>query len=142
MLKITIYPLQNADCFWLPCLLSRRPHVMRTLRFLVPVRALRIYIDRSASFRQSDQLSCVLRWLCEGPYQNRGFPLDCGRYQGCLYEPRLECPFHIRVYLTRVIAFCAWLRGMSIQDIYFAAGWSSQNTFARFYKLDGQSFAS
>ncbi len=46
-----------------------------------PVRALRIYIDRSASFRQSDQLSCVLRWLCEGPYQNRGFPLDCGRYQ-------------------------------------------------------------
>ncbi len=71
-----------------------------------------------------------------------GFPLDCGRYQGCLYEPSLECPFHIRVYSTRFIAFCAWLRGMSIQDIYFAAGWSSLNTFARFYKLDGQSFAS
>ncbi len=91
-----------------------------------PVRVLRIYIDRSASFRQSDQLSCVLRWLCEGPYQNRGFPLDCGRYHGCLYEPRLECPFHIRVYSTRVIASCAWLRGMSIQEICFAAGWSSQ----------------
>ncbi len=34
----------------------------------------------------------------------------------------LECPFHIRVYSTRVITFCAWLRGMSIQDICFAAG--------------------
>ncbi len=57
-----------------------------------PVRALRIYIDRSASFRQSDQLSCVLRWLCKRPYQNRGFPLDCGRYHGCLYEPRFGMP--------------------------------------------------
>ncbi len=44
----------------------------------------------------------------------------------------LECPFHIRVYLTRVIAFCAWLRGMSIQEICFAAGWSSQNTLPGF----------
>ncbi len=58
-----------------------------------PVRALRIYIDRSASFRQSHQLSCVLRWLCEGPYQNRGFPLDCGHYHGCIYEPRFGMPF-------------------------------------------------
>ncbi len=38
----------------------------------------------------------------------------------------LECPFHIRVYSTRVIASCAWLRGMSIQEICFAAGWSSR----------------
>ncbi len=40
----------------------------------------------------SDQLSCVLRWLCERPYQNRGFPLDCGCYHGCLYEPRFGMP--------------------------------------------------
>ncbi len=33
-------------------------------------------------------------------------------------------------------------RGMSIQDICLAAGWSSQNTFARFYKRDVQSLAS
>ncbi len=44
----------------------------------------------------------------------------------------LECPFHIRVYSTRVIASCAWLRGMSIQEICFAAGWSSQNTLPGF----------
>ncbi len=44
----------------------------------------------------------------------------------------LECPFHIRVYSTRVIASCAWLRGMSIQEICFAAGWSSQNTLSGF----------
>ncbi len=44
----------------------------------------------------------------------------------------LECPFHIRVYSTRVIASCAWLRGMSIQEICFAVGWSSQNTLPGF----------
>ncbi len=44
----------------------------------------------------------------------------------------LEFPFHIRVYSTRVIASCAWLRGMSIQEICFAAGWSSQNTLPGF----------
>ncbi len=44
----------------------------------------------------------------------------------------LECPFHIRVYSTRVIASCAWLRGMFIQEICFAAGWSSQNNLPGF----------
>ncbi len=44
----------------------------------------------------------------------------------------LECPFHIRVYSTRVIASCAWLKGMSIREICFAAGWSSQNTLPGF----------
>ncbi len=44
----------------------------------------------------------------------------------------LECPFHIRVYSTRVIASSAWLRGMSIREICFAAGWSSQNTLPGF----------
>ncbi len=55
----------------------------------------------------------------------------------------LECPLHIRANSTRAIASSgAWSRGMSIQDICLAAGWSSQNTFARFYKLDVQSLAS
>ncbi len=55
----------------------------------------------------------------------------------------LECPLHIRGHSTRAIA-SSWAgsRGMSIQDICLAAGWSSQNTFARFYKLDVQSLAS
>ncbi len=59
-----------------------------------PVRALRIYIDRSASFRQSDQLF-VLRWLCERPgrFKTKAFPLDCRRYYGCLYEPRFGMSF-------------------------------------------------
>ncbi len=38
-----------------------------------PVRALRIHIDHSASFRQSDQLF-VATCAKAGPYQNRGFP--------------------------------------------------------------------
>ncbi len=64
----------------LPCLLSHRLHTMRMLRFGTPIwvcliRALRIYIDRSASFRQSTNFSCatvVVRRA--GSYQNRGFP--------------------------------------------------------------------
>ncbi len=98
-----------------------------------PVRALRIYINRSASFRQSDQLLCVLWWLYEGP----------GCVEAAYTSQGLECPLHIRAQSTRAIASSwTWSRGMSIQDICLAAGWSSQNTFARFYKLDVQSLAS
>lgn len=50
---------------------------------------------------------------------------------------------HIRAHSTRPITSSwVWLRGRSIQDICFAADWSSQNTFARFYKLEVSSFAS
>ncbi len=36
----------------------------------------------------------VLWWLCEGPGRNKteAFPLDCGHYHGCLYEPRFGMP--------------------------------------------------
>ncbi len=55
----------------------------------------------------------------------------------------LECPLHIRAHSTRVIASSwAWSRAMSILDICVAASLSSQNNFARFYKLDVQSLAS
>ncbi len=50
-----------------------------------PVRALRIYIDRSASFRQSDQLFVCYCGFARGT-KTETFPLDCGRYYGCLYK--------------------------------------------------------
>ncbi len=110
-----------------------------------PVRALRIYIDHSASFRQSDQL-----FVCYGG-SAKGRAVSKQRLSHWIVEAitaaytsrGLECPLHIKAHSTRAIASSwAWSRGMSIQDICFAAGWSSQNTFARFYKLDVQSLAS
>ncbi len=110
-----------------------------------PVRALRIYIDSSASFRQSDQL-----FVCYGGCA-KGRAVSKQRISHWIVDAitaaytsqGLECPLHIRGHSTRAIASSwAWSRGMSIQDICVAAGWSSQNTFARFYRLDVQSFAS
>ncbi len=110
-----------------------------------PIRPLRIYIDRSASFRQSDQL-----FVCYGGCA-RGRAVSKQRLSHWIVNAitaaytsqGLECPLHIRDHSTRAIASSwAWLRGMSIRDICDAAGWSSQNTFAKFYKRDIQSFAS
>ncbi len=110
-----------------------------------PVRALRIYINRSASFRQSDQL-----FVCYGGCA-RGRAVSKQRLSHCIVDAitaactsqGLECPLHIRRHSTRAIdSSWAWSRCMSIRDICVAAGWSSQNTFSRFYKLDVQSFAS
>ncbi len=110
---------------------------------LCPVRALRIYIDRSASFRQSDQLFVCYGGCAKGQAISKQ-RLSHWIVDTAAYTCRgLECPLHIRAHSTRAIASSwAWSRGMSIRDICVAAGWSSQNTFARFYKLDVQSLAS
>ncbi len=31
----------------------------------------------------------------KGRIKKEVYPLDCGRYHGCLYEPRFGMPFHI-----------------------------------------------
>ncbi len=58
------------------------------------IRALRIYIDFSASFRQSDPLFVCYGGCAKGQasVETRTFPLDCGRYHGCIYEPRFGMP--------------------------------------------------
>ncbi len=130
-----------------PLLQSYRLHRgrMPRLQCPAPVRALRIYIDRSASFRQSDQL-----FVCYGG-STKGRAVSKQRLSHWIVDAimeayasqGLECPLHIRGHSTRAIASSwAWSRGMSIPDICLAAVWSSQNTFARFYKLDVQSLAS
>ncbi len=84
------------------------------------VRALSIYIDRSASFRQSDQL-----FVCYGGCA-KGRAISKQRLSHWIVDPitaaytcrGLECPLHIRAHSTRAIASSwAWSRGMSIQDI-------------------------
>ncbi len=104
-----------------------------------------LYIDRSASFRQSDQLFVCYGGCARGRAvsKQRLFHWIVDAITAAYTSQGLECPLHIRGHSTRAIASSwAWSRGMSIRDICVAAGWSSQNTFARFYKLDVQSFAS
>lgn len=48
----------------------------------------------------------------------------------------------IRALMRAIASSWAWSKGTSIRDICFAASWSSQNTFGRFYKLGVLSLAS
>ncbi len=65
-----------------------------------------------------------------GSYQNRGFPTGLWTLSRLLIWANVWNA--LSHHSTRDITSWAWLRGMSIQHICFTAGWSSQNTFARF----------
>ena len=108
------------------------------LAFLCPVRALRVYIDRTQSFRTSDQL-----FVCYGG-QQKGKAVSKQRLAHWLvdaitraYESQGEpCPPRLRAHSTRsVAASWALAQGASLTDICRAAGWATPNTFARFYSL-------
>ncbi len=108
------------------------------LALLCPVRALRIYVDRTRSFRSSDQLFVyhggqqkgkavskqrLAHWIVDAvalAYQSQGEP----------------CPLGVRAHSTRSVAAShALAHGASLADIYRAAGWATPNTFARLYSL-------
>ncbi len=98
-----------------------------------------------ASFRQSNQLV-----VCYGGCA-RGRAVSKQRLSHWIVDAimaaytnqGLECPLHIRGHSPRAMASSwAWSRGMSIQDICVAAGWSFWEYFRQFYRLDVQSFAS
>ena len=106
---------------------------------LCPVRALKTYVDRSASWRESDQL-----FVCFG-HKNRGHAVTKQRMSHWLveaislaYEARgLASPLGVKAHSTRAVASSqAALSGSSMADICAAAGWSSPNTFIKFYSLD------
>ncbi len=108
------------------------------IALLCPVRALRIYVDRTQSFRTSDQL-----FVCFGG-QQKGRAVSKQRLAHWIveaivlaYQARcLPCPLGVRAHSTRGVASSwalAW--GASIADICKAAGWATPNTFARFYNL-------
>ena len=106
---------------------------------LCPVRALRLYITRSAAFRLSEQLfvsfgghtkglaaskQTLSRWIVDAV--------------ATAYASKdLQCPLGIRAHSTRGVASSwAWSSGISIYDICTAAGWASPSTFVRFYNLE------
>ncbi len=108
------------------------------LALLCPIRALCIYVDRTRSFRSSEQLLVcyggqqkgkavskqrLAHWIVDAialAYQSQGKP----------------CPMGVRAHSTRSVASSyALAHGASLADICRAAGWVTPHTFARFYSL-------
>ncbi|KAL0147769.1 hypothetical protein M9458_056912, partial [Cirrhinus mrigala] len=109
------------------------------LSLLCPVRALRMYVERSAPFRKSDQL-----FVCFGG-RNKGQPVTKQRLSRWIVDAislaysslGLECPVGVRAHSTRGVASSwAWSSGVSMAEICAAAGWASPSTLTRFYSLD------
>ncbi len=108
------------------------------LALLCPVRALRLYTDRTQSLRTSDQL-----FVCYGG-QQKGKAVSKQRMVHWIvdaialaYQAQgVPCPLRLHAHSTRGVASSwALARGASLTDICRAAGWATPNTFARFYSL-------
>ena len=104
------------------------------LALLCPVRALRVYVDRTRSFRTSDQL-----FICYGG-QQKGKAVSKQRMAHWIvdaialaYQAQgVPCPLRLHAHSTRGVASSwALARGASLTDICRAAG----STFARYYSL-------
>ncbi len=109
------------------------------LHMLCPVRALKLYVDRSKVWRKSPQLL-----ICFGAGR-RGLATSKQRIShwvrdaiSLAYEAReLPSPLSLRAHSTRGVASSqALFRWVPLEDICVAAGWSSPHTFVRFYNLD------
>ncbi|KAI2647506.1 ORF V: Enzymatic polyprotein [Labeo rohita] len=105
---------------------------------LCPVRALRIYVDRTRHFRHSEQL-----FVCFGG-QQKGNAVSKQRLAHWVvdaislsYKNQGEpCPLGVRAHSTRSVASSyALAHGASLANICRAAGWVTPNTFAWFYNL-------
>ncbi len=103
-----------------------------------PVRELRYYVERTQSFRTSDQL-----FVCHGGRQ-KGNAVSKQRIAHCIvdaitlaYQAQgVPYPFRLRAHSIRSVASSwALARGASLTDICRAAGWATPNTFDRFYSL-------
>ncbi len=96
-----------------------------------PVRELRYYVERTQSFRTSDQL-----FVCHGGRQ-KGNAVSKQRMAHWIvdaitlaYQAQgVPYPFRLRAHSTRSVA------SSSLTDICRAAGWATPNTFDRFYSL-------
>ncbi len=109
------------------------------LHMLCPVQSLKIYVDRSNIWRKSPQLLVCFgagqAWACHIKANN--FSLGERRIS-LAYEVRgLPSPLSVRAHSTRSVASSqAVFRGVPLEEMCVAAGWSSPQTFVRFYNLD------
>ncbi len=104
------------------------------MSLLCPVRALRVYIEHSASYRKSEQLFVVFsNWAKGGPVTSQGISRWLVDDITLAYSSLgLQCPIGVRAHSTRAIP-SSWARssGVSISEICEAPF-----TFVRFYNLD------
>ncbi len=109
------------------------------LHMLCPVRALKLYVEHSKVWRKSSQLL-----VCFGAGR-RGLATSKQRIShwvrdaiSLAYEARnFPSPLSLRAHSTRGVASSqALFRGVPLEDICVAAGWSSPHTFVKFYNLD------
>ncbi|XDV27979.1 hypothetical protein PO909_031413 [Leuciscus waleckii] len=109
------------------------------VNFLCPVRALRIYVERSDAFRQSEQLFVSFGGRAKGLATSKQ---SLSRWIvdaiAMAYRSKnLHCPLGVRAHSTRGMASSwAWSRGVSLNDICMSAGWASPSTFIRYYNLE------
>ncbi len=108
------------------------------LALLFTIRALRIYVDRTQSFRSSEQLFVCHRGQQEGKaVSKQRLAHWIVEAVALAYQSQGElCPLGVRAHSTRSVASShALAHGASLADICRAAGWATPNTFARFYSL-------
>ncbi len=109
------------------------------LRLLCTVRALKMYVACSSLWRQSLQLLVCFGAGRKGLAASKHTIFHWVRDAISLaYEVRgLPSPLDIRAHFTRGVASSSALfRGVPLEDICMATGWSSPHTFVRFYNLD------
>ena len=109
------------------------------LNALCPVRALRVYVDRTAGFRKSEQLfvSCATSHLGKPLSKQRLSHWIVGAIAMAYNGMGLEPPIGLRAHSTRgMSASWALFQGVSVEEICAAASWATPHTFARFYRLD------
>ncbi len=104
----------------------------RELSLLCPVRALMIYFEHSASFRRTEQIFVSLGNCAKGhPVMKQRLSkwmLLCWRTLPWACNAPLE--------YEPIPPEASWSGGVSITEIYAAAGWAWPSTFARIYNLE------
>ncbi len=109
------------------------------LHMLCPVRALKLYVDRSKVWRKSSQLLvCFGAGRCGLATSKQRISHWVRVTISLAYEARnLPSSLSLRTNSTRGVASSqALFRGVPLEDICVAAGWSSPHTFVKFYNLD------
>ena len=106
---------------------------------LCPVRALRVYMDRTKPHRQSSQL--FVSWA-PGTLGRAVTKARISQWLVEAIELAYVCkgehpPVRVKAHSTRGLA-TSWAlsKGVSVQDVCTAASWGSSSIFARFYRLD------
>ena len=106
------------------------------LHLVCPVRALRGYIARTSSVRQSDQLCACFGGSVRGQAVSKQW---LARWVVRAIELAYSSapPAGVVAHSTRgIVASWALFRGASLEEVCAAAGWASSLTFAKFYHLN------